>query len=113
MGAFVAKVPANEMTYAAARDATARDKKHRDLRTCYGTNLKEASRSGASRAHKLYAVLKFSGAIVFGMTTAVFEACRVSKERRVREPVVFLRSDRGAGGLREVGVKVKNVQLGL
>lgn len=98
VNAIVSHVPADEKACAATRDATALDKRLKNLRTSYGVTLKQASGSGASSAQKEDAIIKFGGAVLFGMATAVFEKCPVSSERTVREPVDILNSDGGAGG---------------
>eukprot|EP00170_Pyropia_yezoensis_P005519 contig_22422_g5534 len=71
--AFVSHVPASEKAYAATRDAKALDKKLKNLRTNYVVALKEASGSGASTAEKEEAIVKFGGAVLFGMAKSVFE----------------------------------------
>lgn len=103
VGAFVANVPAAEKAYAVTRDATALDKKLKNLRTSYGVAVKEASGSRASTAEKEDAVIKLGGAVLFDMAKAVFDKCPVSNERTVREPVDLINAGGGAGGSRDQG----------
>jgi len=88
--AFVSLVPAAEKAAAAARDPKALDKKIKNMRSSYNTAAKECRRTGASKADKKDAIIKFGGAVLFEMAKVVFEDCPVSNEHTVLELVDFL-----------------------
>ncbi|OSX77855.1 hypothetical protein BU14_0130s0010 [Porphyra umbilicalis] len=89
--AFVSLVPAAEKAAAAARDPNAQDKKLKNMRSSYSTAAKGSRRTGASKADKEDAIIKFGGAARFEIAKVVFEDCPVSHEHTVLEPVDFLR----------------------
>ena len=101
--AFVDNVPTMEKAYAATRDAKSLDKKLKNLRTSYGVAAKEASRTGASTSEKEDALIKFGGAVLFGMAQAVFKDCPVSSELTVVEPVDLLQAASALPGSGDAG----------
>lgn len=73
------------------------------MRTKYGVAAKQASRTGASTSEKEDALIKFGGAVIFGMAQAVLKDCPVSNELAVVEPVNLLQADSALPGSGDAG----------
>eukprot|EP00168_Porphyra_purpurea_P005737 TRINITY_DN16831_c0_g1_i1.p1 TRINITY_DN16831_c0_g1~~TRINITY_DN16831_c0_g1_i1.p1 ORF type:complete len:255 (-),score=14.17 TRINITY_DN16831_c0_g1_i1:167-931(-) len=101
--AFVDNAAAEDKAYVATRDAKSLDRKLKNLRASYGIAAKKASRTGASTSEKEDALIKFGGAVLFGMAQAVFKDCPVSNELTGVKPVNLLQTASAQPGSGDAG----------